>query len=147
MKDEVAASCLSARPRHSPDLEKSCIVRTMLATAGGGVKRDVTRGVVVLSLVATAVLVVQLGRMSVYMVDPAATGWSVMPWNQFGTFHNCFTGYWAATRDIETIRTSGAPTSTHRQVRRQVRAYPNGSDRSPSTSTSTRRRFCSCPGH
>lgn len=90
----------------------------MLGTVGGGGKRDVPRGVVVLSLIATAVLVVQLGRMSVYMVDPAATGWSIMPWNEFGTLHNCFTGYWAAARDVDTnpnvwgadLNTSPGPT-------------------------------------
>ena len=65
-------------------------------------ERTVPRGIVVLSLIATAIVVVQLARMSVYMADPAATGWSVMPWNEFGTRHNCFTGYWAAARDIDT---------------------------------------------
>lgn len=74
----------------------------MIATSSVGGTRNVPRGVVVLSLIATAILVVQLARMSVYMVDPAATGWSVMPWNEFGTLHNCFTGYWAAARDIDT---------------------------------------------
>lgn len=63
--------------------------------------KDVPRGVVVLSLAAAAILVVHLARMSVYMVQPAATGWSLMPWNDFGTQHSCFTGYWAAARDVD----------------------------------------------
>lgn len=102
------------------------MVRTMLATAGGGEKRGVPRGVIALSLTATAILAVQLARMSVYMVDPAATGWSVMPWNEFGTLHNCFTGYWAAARDIDTnpnvwgadLNTSPGPTPGSRVPKR-----------------------------
>ena len=49
----------------------------------------VPRGIALLSFIATAILIVQVARMSVYMVDPAATAWSVMPWNEFGTRHNC----------------------------------------------------------
>jgi hypothetical protein len=98
----------------------------MIATSGIGGTTNVPRGVVVLSLIATAILGVQLARMSVYMVDPAATGWSVMPWNEFGTLHNCFTGYWAAARDIDTapnvwgadLNTSPGPTPGSRVSKR-----------------------------
>lgn len=98
----------------------------MIAPSGGTATRRVPRGVAVLALMATAILGVQLARMSVYMVDSAATGWSVMPWNEFGTLHNCFTGYWAAARDIDTapnvwgvdFNTSPGPTPGSRVPKR-----------------------------
>jgi len=60
------------------------------------------RGLVVLSLLATTLVVVQLARMSVYMWQPTAAAWSVAPWNPFATAHSCLSGYWAAARQIDT---------------------------------------------
>ena len=62
----------------------------------------VPRGIVVLSLLATTLVVVQLARMSVYMWQPTAAAWSVAPWNSFATAHSCLSGYWAAARQIDT---------------------------------------------
>jgi hypothetical protein len=60
------------------------------------------RGIIVLSVVAATVVVVQLARMSVYMARPDAPGWSVAPWNPFTTTHSCLAGYWAAARQVDT---------------------------------------------
>lgn len=62
----------------------------------------VPRGIVVLSLLAATVVIVQLARMSVYMARPAEPAWPVAPWNPFATPHSCLSGYWAAARQIDT---------------------------------------------
>jgi hypothetical protein len=92
----------------------------------------VPRGVIVLSVLAATVVVVQLARMSVYMLRPQAAAWSVAPWNPFTTVHSCLAGYWAAARHVdvdpnvwndefrlEPARTPGGP----RMVRR-IGSFP-----------------------
>jgi hypothetical protein len=74
------------------------------------------------------VLVVQLARLSVFMIDPTAASWSVIPWNEFSVRHACMSGYWAAGREIvehptvwnDALTSSPGPTPTAPRVPRRL---------------------------
>jgi alpha-1,2-mannosyltransferase len=86
------------------------------------------RGVIALSVIASAIVVVQLARLSVYIVDPADARWSVIPWNAFTATHSCMSGYWAAGRAVETmpnvwddsLSSTPGPTPTSRRVMKRI---------------------------
>jgi alpha-1,2-mannosyltransferase len=63
----------------------------------------VPRGVAILSTLGALALVVQLVRLSVFIVDPTQVAWSTAPWNAWLAHHSCVSAYWAAGREVHTL--------------------------------------------
>jgi hypothetical protein len=89
------------------------IVVGALAAVGVGVlgfKRPVvqldaaasSRGLAILSGLATVVALVQLVRMTVFMATPARVGYSVLPSSDFELHHSCMSAYYVAARAADT---------------------------------------------
>lgn len=101
------------------------------------------RGLRFLSAVAAVALVLQLLRLTVFIVEPAATRWSVLPWNAWVTTHSCVAGYWAAAREARSV-----PDLYADGFKMELPTVPGaglGLDEwasFPSIPTSTRRRSC-----
>lgn len=62
-----------------------------------------TRGVRIASAIAAVVVVVQLARLTVFIVDATETRWSVTPWNAWLTSHSCVSAYWSAAREVRSL--------------------------------------------
>lgn len=69
------------------------IHRSSLAILDGSAA---SRGVKVVSGLATVAALVQLARLAVFMVDPSQAGYSVRPTSQWELRHSCFSAYFVA---------------------------------------------------
>lgn len=61
------------------------------------------RGLRIVSILASVVVLVQLVRLAVFITDADRTRWSVAPWNAWTVGHSCVSAYWAAGREARTL--------------------------------------------
>jgi alpha-1,2-mannosyltransferase len=62
-----------------------------------------TRGLQILSIVGILLALLQLVRLTGFMIDPAKKNFSTMPWSQWETAHNCLTAYFVAAQSATKI--------------------------------------------
>jgi len=57
-----------------------------------------SRGLKIASALATALALIQIGRISVYMISAAQPGWSVIPGSDWEVRHSCLSAYYVASK-------------------------------------------------
>ena len=60
-------------------------------------------GILGVGAIGTSVALVQLARLTVFMIDPAQAAWSVQPGNQFRIHHSCVSAYWVACQEVDDV--------------------------------------------
>jgi alpha-1,2-mannosyltransferase len=65
--------------------------------------RALTTPLLVVSILAGVLAIVQLGRLSVFIADPARVGYSVVPWSEWELRHACVSAYFVAARDVRSV--------------------------------------------
>jgi hypothetical protein len=62
-----------------------------------------TRGLQILSIVGIVLALVQLVRLTGFMIDPAKSNLSSIPWSQWEIKHNCLTAYFVAAQSAKNV--------------------------------------------
>jgi len=62
-----------------------------------------TRGLQILSIIGIVLALVQLVRLTGFMIDPAKSNLSSIPWSQWDIKHNCLTAYFVAAQSVKNV--------------------------------------------
>lgn len=74
----------------------ACVVLLLLKHSILPIDESISRGLKVVALIATVLALLQLGRLTVFMVDSAKTRYSLVPTSDWEVQHSCFSAYFIA---------------------------------------------------
>lgn len=62
-----------------------------------------SRGLQILSIVGILISLIQIVRLTGFMIDPSKTNLSSVPWSQWEIKHNCLTAYFVAAQSVKNV--------------------------------------------
>lgn len=66
-------------------------------------KSAITRGLQILSIIGIILALIQVVRLTVFMVDPTKVNFSTIPWSEWEAKHSCLSAYFVAAESVKQV--------------------------------------------